>query len=253
MMCGPLVGEHFDLVEKMVKAVVKAVHIPVGVKLSPEIGFPRVVGLARSLRDIGAKYIEIFNFAPTIAPPDIYNRGKGRWPYVDGNPFIAGSGGWLRMGCYKNVAAIAKFAPGIEIAASGGLLTPEHVVEVMMLGAGLVEFCTGILLEGRSLLRRTIEFLEKFMDEQGYRSVEDFVGLGVQYIEPCDKVEYYPDRVVAEVDPAKCKESGLCTDHICIAIVREKGKAKVRPEACDGCGLCVENCPNGAISLKFLE
>ena len=253
VMGGPLVGEHFDLVEKMVKEVVKAVHIPVGVKVTSEIGFPRMVGLARNLRDIGVKYIEISNYAPAIAPPDIYNRGKSLWPYIDGNPFVAASGGLLRMGCYKNVAGVAKFAPGIEIAASGGLSTPEHVIEVMMLGAGLTEIATGILLQGRAFLRRTLDFMEKFMDEQGYNSVADFVGLGVQHIEPCDTVEFYPDRVVAEVDPAKCKGSGLCTDHICVAMVRENGKAKVIPEACNGCGLCVENCPNGAISLKLLD
>ncbi len=91
------------------------------------------------------------------------------------------------------------------------------------------------------------------MEEQGYNSVADFVGLGVQDIEPCDTVEFYPDRVVAEVDPAKCKGSGLCTDHICVAMVRENGKAKVIPEACDGCNLCVESCPNGAIRLRLLD
>ena len=253
IMCGTLVAEYFDLVEKIVRETVKAVKIPVGVKLWPEMSLPRAVELARILRDAGAKYVEISNFATTIAPPDIYNRGKSRWPYIDGNPFVGGSGGSLRAGCYRNVAGVAKFAPGIEIAASGGLLTPEHVVEVMMLGAGLAEFVTGILLQGRSLLRRTTEFLKRFMEEQGYKRVEDFVGLGVQYIEPCDRVEFYPGKVVAEVDPTKCKESGLCTDHVCVAIVRENGKAKVIPEACDGCGLCVENCPNGAIRLRFID
>ncbi len=253
VMGGPLLGEHFDLVENITREVLKAVRIPVGVKLTPEIGFPRVVGLARNLRDMGVKYIEIANFGPAIAPPDIYNRGKSLWPYVEGNPFVAGCGSSLRMACYKNVAGIAKFAPGIEVAASGGLMTPEHVVEVMMLGAGIAELCTGILFQGRSLLRRTTEFLERFMEEQGYNSIEEIVGLGIQYILPSDKVEFYPGRVVAEVDPAKCKESGLCTDHVCVATVRENGKAKVIPEACDGCGLCVENCPHGAIRLKLLD
>lgn len=251
--CGTIVAEHFDLLENIVRETVKAVAIPIGVKLWPEMSLPRVVELARILRDAGARYVVVSNFATAIAPPDIYKRGKPRWPYIDGNPFVGASGGLLRTACYRNVAGIAKFAPGLEIAASGGLLTPEHVVEVMMLGAGRTEIVTGILLRGRDFLRRTTEFLERFMEGQGYETVKELVGIGVQYIEPCDKVEFYPGRVVAEVDPTKCKDSGLCTDHVCVAITRENGKARVIPEACDGCGLCVENCPNGAISLRLLD
>ncbi|MFC2002665.1 4Fe-4S binding protein [Chloroflexota bacterium] len=117
----------------------------------------------------------------------------------------------------------------------------------MMLGAKLTQFCAGMLIRGRKLLRESIEFLERFVDEQGYRSVEEFVGLGIQYIEPVDRISL--GKLVAEVDPAKCKQSGLCTDHICIAMERDGGKARVRAEACNGCGLCVVTCPNQAIKL----
>ena len=60
------------------------------------------------------------------------------------------------MSCYKHVAGIAKFAPGIDIAAAGGLMMPENVVEVMMLGAKIAAHCTGMLYHGRNLLRRDI-------------------------------------------------------------------------------------------------
>lgn len=247
---GALVGDHPDIVERIVTEVIKAVNVPVGVKLTPETGFPRVVGLVRRLRDAGAKYVESFNFGATIVPPDIYNRGRSRWQYVDANPFVAGSGSWLRPLLYKHVAGIAKFAPGIDIAASGGLMTPEHVVEVMMLGAKTAELCSGVLLRGRELLRRSIKFLEVFMAEQGYQKVEDLVGLGVPYIKGLDEVDVSAGKVVAEVDPEKCEGSGRCIDNICIALDWEGAKAKVRAEMCEGCGFCVMACPNGAIRLK---
>lgn len=253
LMVGALLGDHPDLVEKIAKEVVSAVDIPVGFKLPHLVGFPRIVGLARNLRDAGIKYLEILNQLPTIAPPDIYDRGKSAWPYVGGNPFVAASGGFLRMGCYANVAGISKFAPGIDIAASGGLLTPEHAVEVMMLGGKLVEYCTGMLFQGRSLLRQSTEFLKNFIVEQGYEEVEKLVGIGVPHITPLDTVIMHTGKVVAEVDPSKCQESGVCTDNICIAIERDGGKAKIRAEACNGCGLCVATCPNQAITLKLCD
>ena len=41
IMCGPLVAEHFDLLEKIVRETVKAVNISVEVKLSSEMSLPR--------------------------------------------------------------------------------------------------------------------------------------------------------------------------------------------------------------------
>lgn len=248
--CGVLVGEHPDIVERIAKEVSRAVDIPVGVKLTPEMGLLRTVGHARRLRDAGVKYVESFNYGVAIVPPDIYNRGKSRWPYVDGNPFAAASGGWLRIPLYKHVAGIAKFAAGIDIAAGGGLMTPEHTVEVMMLGAKVTQFATAMLLQGRDILRRTIEFLLQFMDEQGYNKVEDLVGLGIPHIKPLDEVDMNPD-VVAEVDPDKCQGSGRCVDIICLALERNGGKARVKAEFCNGCGICVMTCPNSAIRLKL--
>lgn len=245
---GELQGGHIDLVEKMATAVINAVHIPVGVKLTPEFGMLQVVGLTRCLRDAGAKYVQISNMTPAIAPPSIYNRGKSIWPYMDGNPFVAVTGGYNRMACYKNVAGIAKFVPEIDIAASGGLLKPSHAVEAMMLGAKLIQFCGGLFFRGRKLLKDTTKFLEKFLEEQGYRNIEELVGLGVQYIKPLE--ELHVETMVAEVDQAECTGCGVCTDHICIAMKRrEDGNAQANTDVCFGCGLCVETCPAQAIKL----
>lgn len=254
LMVGALIGDHPDLVEKIAQEVVSAVKTPIGFKIPHLVGFPRIIGLARNLRDIGVKYLQILNQLPTIVPPDIYNRGKTAWPYVGGNPFVAASGGFLRMGCYANVAGISKFAPGIEIAASGGLLTPEHAVEVMMLGAKLVGYCTGMLFKGRNLLREATKFLNSFILEQDYKDVEEIVGLGIPSVTPLDTTDMSVGKLYAEVDPNKCQASGICTDNICVAFDRDdNGKATIQSSSCNGCGLCVEVCPHKAISLKFRE
>jgi dihydropyrimidine dehydrogenase (NAD+) subunit PreA len=246
---GALLGDHPDIVEKITREVVGAVSIPVGVKISPETGFPRVVELARCIKGAGAKWIQVVNMAIGIAPPDIYNRGRPLWPFADGNPFVSASGSWLRVQCYKDVAAIRKFVPGIDIAAAGGLVVPEHIIEVMMLGARLGQLCTGVIERGRKLIRLCDTFLKKFMMEQGYQTVEEIIGLGQQYIKYNEDVDLMAGKIVAETDELKCNGCGVCVDNICIARYREKKIVKTREGKCAGCGGCILSCPNNAIKL----
>lgn len=250
---GALIGDNPDLVEEITREVVKAVKIPVGVKISPETGFPRVVGLAKRIRDAGAKFIHTFNSAVGIAPPDIYNRGKPLWPFADGNPFCMASGSWLRIPCYRNVAAIAKFVPDIEIAAAGGLVMPEHCVEVMMLGATLAQPCTGVIEQGRNLIGKSNDFMRKFMVEQGYQSVEEFIGLGQQYIKYSEDVDLMVGKVVAELDEANCTKCGRCLDNICTALYSDKGKIRINVDRCAGCGGCIVACQSDAIKLVLKD
>jgi len=246
---GALIGDNPDIVEKITREVVKAVSIPVGVKISPETGFPRVIGLAKRIRDAGAKWIESTNAAVGIAPPDIFNRGKPLWPFINGNPFCQLSGSWLRPQCYKYVAAIAKFVPDVDIAASGGLMTPEHCVEVMMLGARLAQLCTGVIEQGRNLIRHSNRFIEKYMVEQGYRSVDEFIGLGQQYIKYSEEIELMKRTVVARLDETRCTRCGACLNNICTAIYSDHGSIKIRVERCEGCGGCILACQLDAIKL----
>ncbi|MFC1905326.1 4Fe-4S binding protein [Chloroflexota bacterium] len=246
---GALIADSPEIVEEITREVVKAVKIPVGVKISPETGFPRVVGLAKRIRDAGAKYVHTFNSAVGIAAPDIYNGGRPLWPFADGNPFCMSSGSWLRFPCYRNVAAISRFVPGLEIAAAGGLVIPEHCVEVMMLGATLAQPCTGVIEQGRALIRQCDKFMKKFMVEQGYHSVQEFIGLGQQYIKNSEDVDLMGGKVIAELDEKKCTKCGRCVDNICVALYSDKGKIKINVDKCGGCGGCIIACPSDAIKL----
>jgi dihydropyrimidine dehydrogenase (NAD+) subunit PreA len=248
---GSLVGDRPDLVETITREVVRTAGIPVGVKVSPETGFPRIVELARRARDAGARFLNCCHAATTIAPPDIYNGGRPKWLFMDGNPFAAGSGNWLRMISYKQIAAVGKFVPGIDLVATGGLVTPEHMVEAMMLGARATQTATGIIYEGRGLLSRSVRFLRDFMEKQGYRSVDDFVGVGLNYIVPANRVDFQAGNIVAVIDPDICNGCGRCTQHFCLATRMDDNVAVVSYEDCMGCGACVTLCPEVAISLQL--
>ena len=72
----------------------------------------------------------------------------------------------------KTTATIAKFVPEVDIMAIGGLVNPEHVVEMLMLGAKTVGLSSGFFWKGRALLRNSVAFLSRFLDEHGYESVQ---------------------------------------------------------------------------------
>lgn len=246
---GGLIGDHPEIVEAIVGAVVRAVDIPVGVKFSAETGFPRIVGLARRVRDAGAKYIHVGGAAVGIAPPDIYNRGKSLWPYANGNPFCLTSGAWMRRVCYRDVAAVARFVPELDIAASGGLVTPEHCVEVMMLGASLTQLCAGVIEQGRAMLRHSTDFLRQFMKNQGYSSVSELVGLGQPHIKYLEEMDLMADQLVSQLDDEKCIRCGRCVDSLCVAIHGDNGKIGIDEDRCTGCGACSIVCPGDAFKL----
>jgi dihydroorotate dehydrogenase/Pyruvate/2-oxoacid:ferredoxin oxidoreductase delta subunit len=250
---GSLLGEHPEIVEEIVREVVKAVKTPVGAKFSAETGFPRIVELARRIKEAGAQYINVGGAAVGIAPPDIYNGGKPLWQFADGNPFCLTSGSWLRRICYRDIAVIAKFVPGLDIAASGGLVRPAHCIEAMMLGATLTQICTGVIEQGRLLMRRSNDFLQKFMTEQGYHCVQDLIGLGQPYIKYSEDCDLMAGQVVCEFDEGKCTRCGHCLDNLCVAIYSDHGKIRVNEEKCAGCGACMIACPSNAFKLVLVS
>ncbi len=252
-MVGVAVGEHADLVANITREVVEAVNIPVGWKLAPETGFPRIVEMVKGIRDAGGTWVSTLNGALGIAPPDIYNHGKPLWAFCDGNPFVMISGPWLRRDCYKFVAGIAKYVPGIDIMATGGISSPEHCIEAMMLGAKLVGTLTGVIYKGRNLIRRTNVFINSFMQEQGYERIEDFVGLGQKYIKPLEEIDLMAGKVIAQLDSTRCTGCGICLDDLCVAFFMEGGFVKIKEDDCSGCGGCVLGCPVNAIKLVLKE
>jgi dihydropyrimidine dehydrogenase (NAD+) subunit PreA len=247
---GSVIGEIPEIIENITREVSKSVKIPVGVKLSPETGLLRVIDLAKRISNAGGKWIQSVNCGITIAPPDIFNHGKPIYPYTDGNPFVGTSGSWLRLTSYKHTAAISKFIPELDVAASGGISTPEQCVEAIMLGARQIQICTGIMFKGRKLIRQCNDFLRKFMKEQGYSSLEEMVGLGQKYIKYLEETERsVGGPYVAEINEEKCAKCGICADQFCIALHIEDGKPKVTKENCTGCGACMTGCRFDAISL----
>lgn len=238
---------------EVIKEVTRRVTIPVGWKASAETGYPRCIYAAKATYEAGAKFVSCTNGAITISPVDIYNRGKpleSALPFIGRNRPIGLVGGISRFLGTKSVAYVKYFVPEMEVVGITGITSANHVVEYIMLGAQIVELSSAIYWYGADVIARYIKFLEKFMEGQGYESIDDFRGLALKELElDSSKVDWRLGQLVALVDTTKCNGCGICANTICLACYMEEGLAKVREEDCSGCGQCVCICPTRAFTV----
>lgn len=249
---GLMLGLVPELTAKLVSGMIEMIDIPIIVKIPPELPMLRLIPAAAMYQQAGAVGVTCSHLFMTAPPPDIYNRGRPAIPHMDKVSFFGVTGPAIRYtACYRNVAAVAKNSPGLDVAACGGLVIPEHTIEAMMLGAKVVQLSSGLIFNGLSFISQVIEFMKKYMKEQGYKKVDDFIGMGLEHIVDYGEFLEWWDAhpMVAKIDYLKCNKCGICMDNLCFATYWKDGKPRVDPKLCGSCNICVFRCPVGARSL----
>jgi dihydroorotate dehydrogenase subfamily 1 len=244
---GALTGQNPQLAAAIVRIVKEAVRIPVIPKLTPTA--PDVVAVARACEAAGADGLSLVGGPSLGAPPvDLYDHGRPRYPLMGRSSFGALTGSAIRWATFKIVAEVAQQVP-LPITASGGVDTWEDAAAMMMWGARSVGVCTALMWRGFEVFERILRGLDRFLEEQGYASYEQIVGLSLQHLVPTAEIDLGEGAAV--IDPNLCRMCGLCLKPAhCDAIVEEGGGLRVVSERCLGCGVCVELCPHEAIRME---
>ena len=167
---GMLVGQDKELASEIVKAVVQNVSIPIIVKLTPQVA--DVVEIARAVKEAGASAVTIINrFVGFCVDVE-----KGE-PYIYG---AAGVGGpWVKPLTLNWVYQIYRDLD-IPISGSNGVYDAKDVAEFMMAGATVVQMCSVIMAEGYGWLAKTIRELNEFLDEKGYKTAREIIGIAAK-------------------------------------------------------------------------
>ncbi len=71
--------------------------------------------------------------------------------------------------------------PGRSISGIGGVETGEDAAQFILLGASTVQVCTGVMIHGYAMVKELCRGLEAFMDQHGFKSIEDFRGHSLQF------------------------------------------------------------------------
>jgi len=166
---GTMAGQSTpEITEEITKAVRAKVKKPLFVKLSPNV--MAISEIAKAAERGGADAITAVN---TLGPGMVIDV-KSCKPVLGGK--IGGlSGDALRPVAVRCVYDIYKSVK-IPIIGTGGVLTGQHAVEMIMAGATAVGIGTGVYNRGIDVFKKVAAEIKTFMEENGYNSLEEMRG-----------------------------------------------------------------------------
>lgn len=253
---GAAVGQDPEIAKMVVEWVMEVATIPVITKLTPNVHSAVPGGLAAI--EGGTNGLSLINTIQSVTGIDLDTLVPN--PNVGGQSVFGGyCGPAVKPIALKMLTTLAQEERirNIPISGIGGITTWKDAVEFMLLGASNVQVCTAAMISGFKIITDLCDGMSNWMDEKGYKSIDDFVGLSVPKITRWEELDIN-FHIVANIDQDKCIHCGLCyiscedTSHQSIAV--EKGKPyntyTIKEEECVGCNLCKIVCPvNDCITM----
>ncbi len=204
---GSAVGQVPDYIALITEWVKEVARTPVLVKLTPNITDIRAAGRAakRGHAD-GVSAINTINSITGIDLDTFMPR-----PNVDGKSSHGGYCGPavkpIALHMVQQLAADRETA--LPISGIGGVASWRDAVEFFLLGCGTVQVCTAAMHYGYRIVEDMIDGLSQWMDEKGFRTIEDFRGLSVPRVVDWKDLNLNY-KIVARIHPEKCIGCDLC-------------------------------------------
>lgn len=240
---GFLIAQSAELCVDIATQVIRAVDIPVVVKLTPQVA--DLAGLTRTLEEAGVRAVTITHrFQGLVLDPE-----TGA-PVLGG--FAAIGGPWMKPLTLASIAKVRR-ATGLEIMGSNGADSAQDVLDYLYAGSGLVQIGSSMMLRGPEYARALLAELEGLVAARG-GSVEELIGRAARQIVTYQDLGQLPARR-AVYDPAICAR---CPDKPCVqrcyfgALSDSGGVLRHDEDFCSGCGMCQHICPHAAVEIEPL-
>ena len=245
---GSAVGQEPKVLQTIVEWVKEVAKIPVITKLTPNIS--DITRPARAARAGGSDAISLINTIQSVIGVDLDTFVPS--PNVDGKSTNGGYCGPavkpIALNMLKNCAQDKQV--GIPISGIGGVENWRDAAEFILLGATSVQVCTAVMHFGFGIIRDLKTGLERYMDEKGFKTIEDFRGKALPNILHWEDLNL-KYKVVADINKDKCIGCQLCYTacedgaHQAISLSSDPTDRKptIIEENCVGCNLCSIVCP----------
>ncbi len=246
---GATVGQDPEIACMVVEWVMEAATIPVITKLTPNVH--SVVPTGRSVVKAGSNGLSLINTIQSVTGVDLDTLVPN--PYVAGKSVFGGyCGPAVKPIALKFLTTIAQdeVTNKVPISGIGGVSTWKDAVEFMLLGASNVQVCTAVMKHGFRIIDDLCEGLNNWMDEKGFKTLDDFIGKSVPTLTHWEDLDINYHHI-AKINQDKCIHCGLCyiacEDAAHQSIALEYGKPyntyTVKEDECVGCNLCKLLCP----------
>jgi len=255
---GSAVGQEPRINQEITSWAVEYSTVPVLVKLTPNVS--NIVPHGIAARKGGAHGVSLINTIKSIIGVDI-----DRFVPEPRVGSLSTNGGYcgaaVKPIALHMVASLAREKDfGIPISGIGGITNWRDAVEFILLGSTSVQVCTEVMLRGYTIVEDMIDGLEEYMRTHGFDTVDQMVGKAIPGFSEWGDLDLNYETI-AKIDPDKCIGCQLCVAachdgaHQCIHPSKQNTRVPVVDESeCVGCNLCQIVCPvPGCISMVEVD
>ena len=169
---GAEIGCDPVLLTEIVKAVKKAVSVPVFVKLTPNV--TNIAEIAKAAEEAGADAITAIN---TVKAMSIETE--------TGRPLLANKFGGLSGPAIKPIAVRCVYdvyrSVDVPVIGCGGVSSWQDAIEFMLAGASAVQIGTAIAFKGPEVFTSVVKGIDDYVKRKGFKNVKEIVGQAHKY------------------------------------------------------------------------